>query len=80
MKPNLFSILRVLKGKKCVRLIGYGSYTIDFEGVKGCLDQWRERYQRNLQEFDEVAGEIENYFLKIAENTKVPRVEYLKVV
>ncbi len=78
MKANLFKVLKVLRDKGHLVRSGYGAYVINFEGVKNSLDRRRMEYEKGLGDFNELAGEVEGYFLRLAEETRVPRVEYLK--
>jgi hypothetical protein len=76
MKPNLFNILRTLKSKGCLRQSGYGSYVVDFNGLRRILDCQRGKLDKERESFDTVYGSLDAYFLEIVAEIDKPVVKF----
>lgn len=76
-KPNLFTILKSLSGKKLIKKTGQGEYAVNFDGVHNILVDEKEEKQKDLKQLELVVAETEDYFMRQLMPTEQPRVEYL---
>jgi len=78
IKPNLFNILRFLKGKGYLRQAGFGEYEVDFDGVESVLQERKAEFRRELVEFEGLADDVSEYFNRVNLAHFKPSVEYLE--
>jgi hypothetical protein len=78
MKPNLFNILRILKGKAFIMQESYGTYNINFEAVNEAIKAEEERLRSELDGFQSIASRTEEYFRKVVTQHERPYVTYLE--
>jgi len=76
-KPNLFTILKALRVFGFVKQVGHGEYVVDYNGVRNRLKERRVEYLKDLDDFDDLSGEVEDYFKKASLSHTRPGVEYL---
>jgi hypothetical protein len=78
MKPNLFNILRILKGKNYIKSEGYGGYIIHFEGLREGLNSRGITLEKELTTFKSASSRIEEYFRKSSRIFEKPIVLFLE--
>ncbi|MBD3388971.1 MAG: hypothetical protein GF416_07790 [Candidatus Altiarchaeales archaeon] len=77
LKANLFKILRFLKVKGFIIRSDHGRYDVNFEGIEHALVEKREYYRRDLDEFEDLMSDVEDFFSKSKLSKFKPVVEYL---
>ena len=75
-KSNLFTQLRYLISRGFVQKEGYKSYSVNFETIYSVLDKARAEKVTELEQFNKISLDIEDYFRKAALQTMKPQVTY----
>ncbi|MFH0861931.1 MAG: hypothetical protein V1875_02770 [Candidatus Altiarchaeota archaeon] len=77
-KSNLFRQMKILQDKDFLTREGEANYKLNLEGLKKTLDQRKTEYQQKITHYEQLSGELEEYFKKTTANPEKPMVEYLE--
>lgn len=76
-KPNLFTILKYLKTRGLIENKVKGSYSINHDGIKRCLEDSRASYLEKAREVTNLQEDVWKLF-PVDHKTKKPEVTYLE--
>jgi hypothetical protein len=77
MKPNLFNILRLLKGRGYIAQTNFGVYHVNFDRIEEALRLKKEDYINIIDDFDNIIDKVDGYFLQAHGRDSMPIVKYL---
>lgn len=76
-RSNLFGQIRQLLSKNMITKERQGRYSVNFSVIYSLLQDRKEAFIEELNEFNRISEEIKDYFRKAAIQTTKPKVEYL---
>lgn len=76
-RSNLFGQIRQLLGKNLITKERQGLYSVNFDVMYTMLQDRKDKFIEELNEFNRVSERVKDYFKKAALQTTKPRVEYL---
>lgn len=79
MKPNLFNLLRLLKGKGYIVQANFGEYNVDIKSISESLKAREVSLSSELDDFKILSANVEDYFTKAASQYERPYVTYLEL-
>jgi hypothetical protein len=77
LKPNLFTILKLLQKRGLLSKAGQADYKVDMEGIKKNLEDKRQTLEKQQTDFENACRHTEEYFQKLTWQLDRPIVEYL---
>ncbi|MFH1403989.1 MAG: hypothetical protein ABIH11_06960 [Candidatus Altiarchaeota archaeon] len=77
LKPNLFTILKLLQKRGIVEKVGQADYSVDIDGLRDTLGKKRRYLEKQQTEFDKACQDTDEYFRKLTWQMDRPIVEYL---
>ena len=77
LKPNLFTILKLLKKRDFISKEGQADYNVNIDGVKKALDEKRNDLERQQTNFELACRDTDEYFRRLTWRMDRPYVEYL---
>jgi hypothetical protein len=77
-KSNLFRQMKILQDKEFLAREGEANYHLNFDGLKKTIDQRKQEYTQQLQHYEQLTNELEEYFRKTTTALDKPVVEYLE--
>ena len=78
MKPNLFTILRVLIQKGVIGKKGQADYILDQKGIKGIMENTRKFLDDELREFERTEKHVDQFFRELTYKREQPDINYLE--
>ncbi|MBN2014275.1 MAG: hypothetical protein JW778_03755 [Candidatus Altiarchaeota archaeon] len=75
-RSNLFGQIRQLLSRNMITKEGQGSYSVNFGVIYALLQDRKDAFIEELNEFNRVSEQIKEYFRKAAIQTTKPKVEY----
>jgi len=75
-RSNLFSQIKTLSERNMIVKAGKANYKIHFDGIKRELSTVKDELMREVNDFEEVSGEIESYFEGLLEEGSTPTVKF----
>lgn len=76
-RSNLFGQIRQLLSKNMIMKEGQGLYSVNFSVIYSVLQDRRDAFIEELNEFNRISEQIREYFRKAAIQTTKPKVGYL---
>lgn len=76
-RSNLFAQIRQLLGKNLITKERKGFYSVNFDAMSAMIQDRRDKFIEELNEFNRVSERVQDYFKKAALQAARPRVDYL---